>query len=72
MRHLALNVGDTVRFKKQDPFIHDAFSLSEVKTFDFGSYPQRQSRIVTLDKPGTVEVECTIHPGMKMEIDVQK
>lgn len=69
---LAVKVGDTVSFKNEDPFSHNVFSLSDAKTFDLGSYPQGQAKKVTFDKPGTVEVECAIHPDMKINVEVQK
>ena len=67
-----VKVGDTVEFKNSDPFSHNIFSLSDTKAFDLGSYPQGQSRKVVFDKPGTVEVECAIHPAMQMVIEVEK
>jgi len=69
---LKVKIGDTVSFKNADPFMHNIFSLSDAKTFDLGSYPAGQSRPVSFDKPGTVEVECALHPGMKMTILVRK
>jgi plastocyanin len=48
------------------------FSLSDPKTFDLGSYAQGQAKKVVFDKPGTVEVECAIHPDMKMNVEVAK
>lgn len=72
VKTIAAKVGDTVNFKNTDPFNHNIFSLSDIKSFDLGSYPQGQSRSVVMDKPGTVEVECSIHPDMKMVIEVTK
>ena len=69
---LKLKVGDIVEFRNSDPFAHNIFSLSDPKAFDLGSYPQGQSKKVTFDKPGKVEVECSIHPGMQMVIEVEK
>jgi plastocyanin len=71
-KELTVKVGDTVSFKNDDPFFHNIFSLSDTKTFDLGSFPQGQSKKVTFDKPGTVEVECAIHPEMKVTIEVKK
>lgn len=71
-KNLTIKVGDAVSFKNEDPFSHNVFSLSDPKTFDLGSYPQGQSKTVTFDKAGTVEVECAIHPDMKIDIEVQK
>jgi plastocyanin len=69
---LKIKVGETVDFRNSDPFNHNVFSLSDAKTFDLGSYPQGASKKVVFDKPGTVEVECAIHPDMKMLIEVEK
>lgn len=67
---ITIKVGDTVNFPNQDPIHHNVFSLSEVKTFDLGSYNKGESKSVTFDEPGTVEVECAIHPSMLMTIEV--
>lgn len=67
-----VKVGDSITFKNEDPFSHNVFSLSDSKTFDLGSYPQGQSKKVTFDKPGEVEVECAIHPDMKLMVEVKK
>ncbi len=70
-KSLTVKAGDSVKFTNQDPFFHNVFSLSETKTFDLGSYPKGQSKSVTFDKPGTIDVECAIHPNMKMTIKVE-
>ena len=69
---LKVKVGDSVSFRNADPFSHNVFSLSDVKSFDLGSYPQGQAKSVVFDKPGKVEVECSIHPGMQMAVEVEK
>ena len=68
---ITINAGDTVRFKNEDPFFHNIFSLSDLKTFDLGSFPKGQSKTVVFDKPGVAEVECAIHPEMYMEVTVK-
>lgn len=68
---LTIKIGDTIRFKNEDPFFHNIFSLSDLKTFDLGSFPKGQSKTVTFDKPGVIEVECAIHPEMFMEVTVE-
>jgi len=69
---LKVKVGDTVEFKNVDAIAHNIFSLSDAKSFDLGSFPQGQSKKVTFDAAGKVEVECSIHPNMKMVIEVEK
>ena len=67
---LKIKVGESVDFRNDDPFFHNVFSLSAAKTFDLGSYPAGESKSVTFDKPGMVEVMCAIHPTMFMTIEV--
>jgi plastocyanin len=69
---LKAKVGDTVTFKNDDAFAHNVFSLSEVQNFDLGSYKKGETRQLKLTSPGTIEVECAIHPEMKMKIEVSK
>lgn len=68
---LNVSVGDTVNFRNDDPFSHNVYSLSEVKSFDLGSYPKGEARSVTFDKAGVVEVGCAIHFDMAMIINVK-
>ncbi len=67
---LKIKVGDSVKFKNEDTFFHNVFSLSDSKTFDLGSYPQGESKTVVFDASGEVEIECAIHPSMQMVIEV--
>ncbi len=72
VKKLTVQQGESVRFVNDDPFAHNIFSLSDAKSFDLGSYGQGQSKAVVMDKVGTVEVECAVHPDMKMTIEVRK
>ena len=69
---LHLKAGDSINFRNDDPHFHNVFSLSDTQSFDLGSYPKGQSRKVTFAKEGTVEVECAIHPDMKLKVEVAK
>lgn len=68
---LSIKVGDTIHFRNMDPWFHNVFSLSDLKTFDLGSYPQGEQKPVVFDKAGVVEVECAIHPQMYLEVEVK-
>jgi plastocyanin len=70
--YLKVKVGDTVHFQNEDPFFHNIFSLSDIQSFDLGSYPRGKSRSVTFNHEGKVEVECAIHPEMHMVVEVTK
>lgn len=68
---LKVSVGDTVNFRNDDPFSHNIYSLSEAKSFDLGSYPKGDSRGVTFDQAGEIEIGCAIHFDMMMTITVE-
>ena len=68
---LTIKVGDSIKFKNEDPWFHNVFSLSDTKTFDLGSYPKGQSKTVVFDKAGPVDVECAIHPQMQLHLEVK-
>lgn len=72
VKRIKVKVGDAINFRNLDPFFHNVFSLSDAKTFDLGSYQQGQSKAVVFDKPGAVEIECAMHPTMKMVVEVSK
>jgi plastocyanin len=68
---LSVKLGDVIKFKNRDPFFHNVFSLSDIKTFDLGSYPAGKSKSITADKLGIMEVECAIHPQMFLKVEVE-
>lgn len=71
IKELTIKVGDTINFRNSDPFFHNIYSLSPIKIFDLGSYAQGQSKSVKFDKAGEVEVNCAIHPSMKLKVKVE-
>lgn len=72
LKRMTVQPGDSVKFVNDDPFAHNVFSLSDIKSFDLGSYGQGLAKSVLMDKPGLVEVECAVHPDMKLVIEVRK
>lgn len=71
VKKLTVTVGDSVKFVNDDPFAHNVFSLSDTKSFDLGSYGIGLAKSVLMDKPGIVDVECAVHPDMKMTVEVK-
>ena len=71
VENMTIKAGDTISFLNGDPFFHNIFSLSDLKTFDLGSYPKGQSKSVTFDKPGQADIECAIHPQMLLKVEVK-
>lgn len=70
-KEVTIKIGDTVRFKNEDSYFHSIFSLSAANFFDLGSFPQGEHKDIKFEKKGEVEVECAIHPNMKMTIIVE-
>ena len=68
---VTIKTGDSVKFTNEDPFFHNVFSLSDLKTFDLGSYPKGESKSVKFEKAGTYDIECAIHPNMQMKVKVE-
>ena len=56
--------GSVVEFPNLDPIFHNVFSLSRVRTFDLGRYPQDSAKSVRFDEAGVVKIFCHIHADM--------
>jgi plastocyanin len=67
---LAIPVGATVEFPNEDPFFHNVFSYSKVRSFDLGRYPKGESHGVRFDEPGIIPIFCEIHYSMRAYIHV--
>jgi len=64
-------VGETVCWENEDTVDHNAIANSGA---DFQSplFGKGKTFTTTIDAPGTVKYECTVHPGMTGEITVEK
>lgn len=61
---LGVVVGGSVEFLNDDSVLHNVFSDSAAKRFDLGMFGRGESRTVTFDTPGVVELRCNVHPKM--------
>jgi plastocyanin len=62
---LPIMVGTTVEWPNNDRIYHNVFSMSDAKQFDLGLYKGNPpDKRVTFDKPGRVDVFCSIHTSM--------
>jgi plastocyanin len=62
---LPVMVGTTVEWPNDDAIFHNVFSYSDAKNFDLGLYKGNPpNKRVTFDKPGRVDVFCSIHSEM--------
>lgn len=64
-RVIAVLKGTTVRFVSSDPFFHNVFSSSRLKTFNVSQETKGDVSEVVFDKAGIVPIRCHIHGNMK-------
>lgn len=68
---IAVQPGDTVAFTNADPYVHNMFSTTPGAEFNLGAQHPGERKAVVLRKPGTVDVECQIHPKMRLTVVVK-
>lgn len=68
-RNATVKVGQTVRWVNRDTIVHDA-AADEGADFKSELFGKGQSFDWKADRAGTVEYECTIHPGMTGTLNV--
>src|SRR5665213_4181600 len=62
---LPVMVGTTIEWPNNDTIYHNVFSMPEAKQFDLGLYKGNPpDKRVKFDKPGRVDVFCSIHTSM--------
>jgi len=65
---LPVVAGTTVEWPNNDEIFHNVFSISDAKQFDLGLYKHPEIKRVTFDKPGRIDVFCSIHAAMNCVI----
>lgn len=68
---ITVKPGDAVVFVNQDGFGHNVYSESAGGAFDIGLQQPNQRTAVPFRRDGTFEIQCRIHPKMKLKIVVQ-
>lgn len=61
---LPIQKGTKVEWPNLDEIFHNVFSYSDAKNFDLGLYKQPAVKSVVFEKPGRVDVFCSIHKSM--------
>jgi plastocyanin len=62
--------GQKIDMPNDDDVAHNVFSFTGMSQFNLGIYAKGEFRSVTLDKPGIVDVFCSIHRQMHARIFV--
>jgi plastocyanin len=68
-RELTIKVGDQVVFVNDDTFNHNVFSETKGLEFDVKQAPGT-SQAIRFSQAGSTEVQCAIHPAMKLKLTV--
>lgn len=64
--------GDSIVFKNEEKDItHNVFSLGPKNAFELKTQPPGQATNFVFNEVGKTEVECAIHPNMKLVVEVQ-
>jgi plastocyanin len=67
---VAIKKGDSVTFSNKDAFTHNVFSTTPSMAFDLRTQKAGESSEVKFDNAGEADVQCAIHPQMKMKVKV--
>jgi cytochrome c peroxidase len=66
-----LKPGDKITFMNDDTVAHNVLATDPGgATSNSGVQDPGENAVVVFDKPGTYEIECGIHPKMKMTVTV--
>ncbi|OYZ22961.1 MAG: hypothetical protein B7Y39_06835 [Bdellovibrio sp. 28-41-41] len=70
---IKIKVGDSISFKNDEKDVtHNVYSLGPTNEFELKSQAPGEVSKVEFKKPGTTDVECAIHTGMKLKVTVEK
>jgi plastocyanin len=68
---ISVIVGQQVAFRNIENTAHDIYSVSPLKTFDTGVLQNGESQTVLFDRAGILDVQCAIHPEMRLTVRVE-
>lgn len=72
-KEISVEQGDTVIFHNDEKDItHNVYSLGPKNAFELKTQAPGTGSPVTFTEEGVTEVECAIHPGMKLKVNVKK
>jgi hypothetical protein len=58
---LVFSVGQSISISNDDRLVHSVFSVAPAKSFDLGHMPPGETRPVSFERSGVVELYCNIH-----------
>lgn len=70
--NIKIKAGDSVTFKNEETDVtHNVYSLGPKNAFEIQVQEPGKSSTVQFKEKGSTDVECAIHPGMKIKVDVE-
>ena len=69
---ITIKVGDSITFHNADDVTHNVFSVSPGMEFDIRRQAPGGSSKISFNHEGVAEVRCSIHPKMKLMVNVKK
>jgi plastocyanin len=69
---ITIKAGDTISFKNDDEVTHNVFSMTPGMEFDLHRQAPGATSMIPFAKVGDGEVDCSIHPRMKLMVHVTK
>lgn len=67
---LLIKPGDAVEFSNDDSVIHNIVSVTPEHKFDLGRFEPGKKETKKFADAGVIDIECAIHPNMKMTLFV--
>ena len=69
-RAVAVTVGSKVDFPNEDDLFHNVFSFGKGYRIELGGYPKGETKSVTFEKKGLIDVRCDVHKHMRAYVHV--
>ena len=71
-KSVTVSAGDSITFTNHDDVAHNVTVINEDDdAADLGLQKPGETLIYKFDKSGRFKVRCSIHPGMKLTVDVK-
>lgn len=68
---ITIRAGESIRIINDDIFLHHAFVDNERMEYDSGPIEEGEARKISFPEKGEFNVECAIHPKMKLTVTVE-
>ena len=71
IKEVSVKVNDAILFVNEDSVTHNVYSVSKGMEFEIRTQQPGQSDTIKFAREGEAEVQCAIHPKMKLRVTVK-